>query len=85
MCNTDQPLTGLDQHLDELVKAIAARPDDELRAWRDALRSMRSQFLANLQPHTPGLIDLLESTNYSEAMAKVVDDVLDLKAIKEGA
>jgi hypothetical protein len=76
----DQPLSRLDERVDELVRALAGLPNLE-----GLLVTMRAHegLVASIGPDFPGAVDILAAADFRLALINVADEVLVLRRWKE--
>lgn len=74
--STNQPLSRLDERVDDLLKALGRMPGLE-----DAVAGMRlhEEIAARIGPDVPGVVDVLAGAEFRRALIDVMDEVLVLK------
>jgi hypothetical protein len=72
----NQPISRLDERIDDLVQALGRLPD--LEGLTAAMR-MHEELAAHVSPDFPGAVDILAGAEFRRALIDVADEVLTLR------
>ncbi|HXH79110.1 hypothetical protein [Nocardioides sp.] len=78
----DEPLTGLDTHLDDLVRALGRFPN---LPGLIAVLTAYDAVLGGLTPSDPAVVDAVAAADVWRALADVATDVSTLRNMKENS
>lgn len=76
MTTDNQPISRLDEKVDDLLRALGRMPS--LPNMVAAMR-LQEELTAHIGPDTPGAVDILAGTEFRRALIDVMDEVLVLK------
>lgn len=84
MTTNDEPISELDERVDDLVRALALLPPPTLTKIIDGMRA-HEEVAARLGPGFPGVVDVIAAADFRKALLAVAVEVQNLRNSTMGA